>query len=204
MIDSNTGYLKLIDFGAAIKFNEINITNTLTGTPNYMAPEVLKGKGYGFSCDYWSVGVIAFELFYNYYPFGNEANEPIEVYEEIINKELKFPNDNNILMNELIRCLLEKETYKRICCLKQVKETEMFQDFKWDDIINMEMHSPVIEENTIDNKTINELKEYTQKYFDVIDKEDIRIEGTESNISYESSLETNEQQLLKNNWTHNF
>lgn len=204
MIDSNTGYLKLIDFGAAVKFNEINITNTLTGTPNYMAPEVLKGKGYGFSCDYWSVGVIAFELFYNYYPFGNEANEPIEVYEEIINKELKFPNDNNILMNELIRCLLEKETYKRICCLKQVKETEMFRDFKWDDIISMEMQSPVIEENTFDNNTINELKEYAQKYFDVIDKEDIRIEGTESNISYESSLETNEQQLLKNNWTYNF
>ena len=55
MIDSK-GYLKLIDFGTAITIE--NFTSTITGTPHYIGPEVLMGKGYSFSCDYWSVGII--------------------------------------------------------------------------------------------------------------------------------------------------
>ena len=55
MIDSN-GYLKLIDFGTAVCIQ--NFTSTMTGTPHYISPEVLLGKGYSFSCDYWSVGII--------------------------------------------------------------------------------------------------------------------------------------------------
>ena len=45
-------------------------TNTIIGTPNYMAPEILAGKGVAFSCDYWSIGVVAYEIFYHKFPFG--------------------------------------------------------------------------------------------------------------------------------------
>lgn len=60
MIDEK-GYLKLIDMGTAkiLKSkNGINKTFTLLGTPHYMAPEILKGKGYGLQVDLWSVGEI--------------------------------------------------------------------------------------------------------------------------------------------------
>jgi cGMP-dependent protein kinase len=83
MIDEK-GYLKLIDFGTAIQIRDF--TNTITGTPHYIAPEVLLGKGYSFSCDFWSIGIIAFEVYFNYYPFGNTATEPMEVYKEILKK----------------------------------------------------------------------------------------------------------------------
>ena len=78
------GFLKLIDFGTAIDIKDF--TNTITGTPHYIAPEVLLGRGYGFSADYWSIGITAFEVFFNYYPFGNKAKDPMEVYKEIVKK----------------------------------------------------------------------------------------------------------------------
>lgn len=87
MIDEK-GYIKLIDFGTATTIRDF--TNTITGTPHYIAPEVLQGKGYSFSCDYWSIGIIAYELYYNMYPFGHKAKEPIEVYKEILKKYKKI------------------------------------------------------------------------------------------------------------------
>jgi cGMP-dependent protein kinase len=83
MIDER-GYLKLIDFGTALEIKDF--TTTITGTPHYIAPEVLLGRGYGYSADYWSIGVTAFEVFYNFYPFGNKAKDPMEVYKEVVKK----------------------------------------------------------------------------------------------------------------------
>ncbi len=84
IIIDDKGYLKLIDFGTAIEIKDF--TNTITGTPHYIAPEVLLGRGYGYSADYWSIGVTAFEVFYNFYPFGNKAKDPMEVYKEVVKK----------------------------------------------------------------------------------------------------------------------
>lgn len=83
MIDDK-GFIKVIDFGTAIEIKDF--TNTITGTPHYIAPEILLGRGYGFSADYWSIGVTAFEVFFNFFPFGNKAKDPMEVYKEIVKK----------------------------------------------------------------------------------------------------------------------
>ena len=118
MIDGN-GYLKLIDFGTA-KFIK-DYTNTIIGTPHYMAPEVLSGKGYSFSCDYWSIGVIAFEIFYHKYPFGAEATEAMEIYNDIMYSNFKFPFKNDMFehLNHFIEAMLTKNVNKRpILCRK--------------------------------------------------------------------------------------
>ena len=86
MID-NKGYLKVIDFGTAMEINDF--TSTITGTPHYIAPEILLGKGYNFSVDYWSVGITAFEICFGYFPFGNNAKDPMEVYKEVLKKYIK-------------------------------------------------------------------------------------------------------------------
>ena len=83
MIDSK-GYIKLIDFGTAKILTDY--TNTVIGTPHYIAPEILQGKGYSLSVDFWSVGICMYEIFYGVYPFGNTAKEVIEVYKEILHK----------------------------------------------------------------------------------------------------------------------
>jgi serine/threonine protein kinase len=44
------------------------------------------GKGYSYSIDYWAVGITLFEIFYGYYPFGNNSRDAVEIYNEILNK----------------------------------------------------------------------------------------------------------------------
>ena len=56
------GYLKLISFASAKIINQHHKTNTVIGTPHYMAPEIILGKEYNELVDLWSVGVMLFEF----------------------------------------------------------------------------------------------------------------------------------------------
>lgn len=67
-------------------------TFTIIGTPHYMAPEIIKGKGYSYNSDLWSVGVCLFEFMCGVMPYAEDAQDPYEIYEEINTKELKFPS----------------------------------------------------------------------------------------------------------------
>lgn len=85
MID-RSGYLKLIDFGVAKDLSSRDHTSTLIGTSHYMAPEIILGKGYSFSADYWSIGIVMYEIFYGSLPFGSGSMGLLEVYDEITEK----------------------------------------------------------------------------------------------------------------------
>ena len=78
------GFIKIIDFGAAKILKDK--TTTIIGTPQYMAPEIILGDEYSFEIDYWSIGVCLYEFVYGDYPFGNDADEVIEIYSAIINE----------------------------------------------------------------------------------------------------------------------
>ncbi|XP_012502597.1 PREDICTED: cGMP-dependent protein kinase 2 [Propithecus coquereli] len=56
------GYLKLVDFGFAKKIGSGQKTWTFCGTPEYVAPEVILNKGHDFSVDFWSLGILVYEL----------------------------------------------------------------------------------------------------------------------------------------------
>merc|ERR1719313_2610357 len=73
------GYLKLIDFGIAKKLETGGgRAFTMIGTPHYMAPEVIRGKGYGSEVDIWGLGVILYELVCGFLPFGEDLDDPID------------------------------------------------------------------------------------------------------------------------------
>ena len=74
------GYLKLIDLGTCKKLNGTEKTFTMIGTPNYMAPETLSGKGYSFPVDLWSLGIVLYEFIAGFVPFGEDAEDPMEIY----------------------------------------------------------------------------------------------------------------------------
>ena len=78
------GYMKLIDFGTAKILKDK--TNSIIGTPQYMAPELIMGDYYSFEIDYWSIGVCLYEFYCGNIPFGENENEPLDIYVAIINR----------------------------------------------------------------------------------------------------------------------
>jgi cGMP-dependent protein kinase len=76
--------MKLIDFGTAKYISDR--TSTIIGTPHYMAPELLFGEGYSFSADFWSCAVCMYEFVCGGLPFGENEEDPMNVYRAIIKK----------------------------------------------------------------------------------------------------------------------
>mmetsp|Transcript_41736 Transcript_41736/g.119783 ORF Transcript_41736/g.119783 Transcript_41736/m.119783 type:complete len:1003 (-) Transcript_41736:272-3280(-) len=117
MLDER-GYLKLVDFGLAKRLDpELGKTYTAVGTMLYMAPELIRGKGYGFEVDVWSLGVMFFEMVCGRVPFGPDAEDEHELLGSILEDELVFPGRfNDTQGKKLISGMLEKQPEKRIGC----------------------------------------------------------------------------------------
>jgi len=197
MILNELGYLKLIDFGTSIIIKDF--TNTITGTPYYIAPEVLLGKGYGFSCDYWSIGIITYEIYYNSYPFGKDANDPMDVYREVIKKHLIIKNGDHKII-QLINCLLKKKVNERVCSLEKAKKLDIFKDFQWDDLMDLKLEPQYI-------PRINQLKsfnDYQMKYMTYMNKQ-IENNKNESNSLLSSYEDDDDKDIdYDPNWANNF
>lgn len=91
IIIKQDGFIQLIDFGLSVKVKYF--TNSIVGSPYYMSPEQIKGASYGKSCDFWSVGVILFEMLFGYNPFKTDSDySAVDVYSRIIkNEEVVIP-----------------------------------------------------------------------------------------------------------------
>ena len=179
MIDSN-GYLKMIDFGTAKVL--VDYTSTVIGTPHYIAPEILKGKGYSLSCDFWSVGICMYEIFYGMYPFGQYASEVIEIYKEILHKEFFFPSDSpkHAPINNFIRDLLTKKVNLRICNVALLKKRPLYQDFEWDKLNDFKLSPPFIPKTTDMTEYLSELNPYEA----MVGEESVNFSGGKSREDY--------------------
>ena len=133
MIDQY-GYLKMIDFGAAKVIKDI--TFTIAGTPNCIAPEVLLGKGYSFPCDFWSAGIVLFYIIYGQYPYKHNTNV-MELYKEVVNGVIEYPEQNDSKSKEVVaflQKLLRKNPIGRIWSLNKIMEEPFYEDFQWKDL----------------------------------------------------------------------
>uniref|UniRef100_A0A7S4MH34 Uncharacterized protein n=1 Tax=Vannella robusta TaxID=1487602 RepID=A0A7S4MH34_9EUKA len=83
--------VKIADFGLSKIMGSAAMTQTACGTPGYVAPEILKGSGYGKEVDMWSVGVITYILLCGFPPFYNE-NIPL-LFESILKCDFDYPAD---------------------------------------------------------------------------------------------------------------
>ena len=130
------GYLKMIDLGTAKQlksFYGIYRTNTLIGSPHYMAPDVIAGKGYSFPVDLWSIGVIVYEFFCECLPFGNKSEDPFEIYQQIMKKKLTFPYKiKDQVVKTFLRQLLDRNPEGRLKgSFAALKTHEFFNEFDW-------------------------------------------------------------------------
>lgn len=149
MIDKN-GILQLIDMGTAKVLNEKNPrTFTILGTPHYMAPEIIQGKGYSFLIDLWALGICMFEFQCGYVPFGEEEEDPYEIYRLIVQGEYEFPHYFSDLKHNkdaicLINVLLNKIPEARLNggSYTTLKGHVWFDDFDWNGLLDKSFDPP--------------------------------------------------------------
>ncbi|WCJ22489.1 CBL-interacting protein kinase 9 [Euphorbia peplus] len=138
------GYLKISDFGlSALSSQQVRgdgLLHTACGTPNYVAPEVLRDKGYdGKASDLWSCGVILFVLMAGYLPF-DEPNL-MGLYKKISNAEFTFPSWFSSGAKKLITRILDPNALTRIT-YPEILEDAWFKkgykppQFEQDDDVN--------------------------------------------------------------------
>lgn len=143
LIDRN-GYLKITDFGFCKILN--GRTWTLCGTPEYLAPELILSKGYGFSVDWWSFGVLLYEMNAGCPPFY--ANDPMKTYEKIVSGKYRCPSNFPGDLRDLIRNTLQVDITKRFGVMRNgvmdFKNHRWFKGIEWDAILNCRWAPPYV------------------------------------------------------------
>ncbi|KAF4750564.1 hypothetical protein FOZ63_004546 [Perkinsus olseni] len=136
------GYLKLTDFGFA-KIVEQR-TYTLCGTPEYIAPEVLLNKGHGKAVDWWTLGILTYEMMVGYPPFVDE--DPMGIYQKILAGKIVFPRSFDKHAKSLVKKILTADLTKRYGTLRggvdDIKKCKWFSSISWEALYRKEIASP--------------------------------------------------------------
>ena len=139
MIDEE-GYPKLIDFGTAIVIE--NRTYTIVGTPHYMAPEVIKGTGYGIEADLWSLGIMLYEFMFYSVPFAEHEKDTYKIYRIIQEEPLTFPNVNTTpAFINLLEKILNKNPVMR-GNHDDIMKHSWYLGLNWDKLLAKELSAP--------------------------------------------------------------
>ena len=145
LLDSE-GHIRISDFGLSkILENSRDKAYTLCGTLKYLAPEILKNKGYEKSVDWWSLGCIFYEMLMGHLPFKINGNV---IDPEVFGEKIKFNDNMNPLLVDLISQLLAVNPKKRIgygdSDAKKIKEHQYFSDIDWNKYLNKEIEPPFV------------------------------------------------------------
>nr|XP_031863406.1 uncharacterized protein CI109_001282 [Kwoniella shandongensis]KAA5530478.1 hypothetical protein CI109_001282 [Kwoniella shandongensis] len=140
------GHVKVTDFGFAKHVPDI--TWTLCGTPDYLAPEVVQSKGYNKSVDWYALGVLIFEMLAGYPPFFTEDGNPMKLYEKIIAGKVRYPTYFDALAKELLKNLLVGDLTKRYGNLRagssDIFAHGWFAEVDWDKLYRREIPAPYV------------------------------------------------------------
>ncbi|KAJ4960788.1 hypothetical protein NE237_020698 [Protea cynaroides] len=123
------------------------------GTPDYLAPEILLGTGHGTTADWWSVGVILFELIVGIPPFN--AEHPQTIFDNILNRKIPWPRVPEEMSHEaadLIDKLLTEDPNQRLGAkgASEVKQHVFFKDINWDTLARQKAAFVPASENALD------------------------------------------------------
>ena len=189
LIMDHKGYLYLTDFGIA-RIQCMNNKNDTSGTPGYMAPEVICRQEHGIAVDYFALGVICYELMMGKRPYiGNNRKE---IKENIMNKQVRIekynnqkkegenndkiyaPKDWSIESIDFINKLLIRIPSKRLGYNGplEVKNHVWFKDFPWEQLYMKIIHAPYIPQNkdNFDYKFCNSIEKIGEKTKERYDK----------------------------------
>ena len=147
LMDSN-GYIKIVDFGFAKKIPAGTKTWTFCGTPEYVPPEIILNKGHDSSADYWSLGILIYELMAGNPPFT--SSDPMSTYNIILRgiEVLDFSNLITKNAQNLIKRLCKDNPMERLGNQKDgvmdIRKHKWYQGFHWAGLRNRTLQAPIV------------------------------------------------------------
>eukprot|EP00096_Caligus_rogercresseyi_P009727 TRINITY_DN3353_c0_g1_i1.p1 TRINITY_DN3353_c0_g1~~TRINITY_DN3353_c0_g1_i1.p1 ORF type:complete len:577 (+),score=227.93 TRINITY_DN3353_c0_g1_i1:135-1865(+) len=118
------GHIKLTDYGMCKEgIRPGDTTSTFCGTPNYIAPEILRGEDYSFSVDWWALGVLLYEMLAGRSPFdvvgatdNPDQNTEDYLFQVILEKTIRIPRSLSVRAASILKGFLNKNPVDRLGC----------------------------------------------------------------------------------------
>lgn len=164
MIDNN-GYVRVVDLGFAKKVLPGHKTWTFCGTPEYIPPEIISNTGHNIAADYWSLGILIFELLSKRTPF--RAKDDLAIYEGILRgiHSVQFPYKISRKAESLIKALCRQDPSERIgyqkAGINDIRKHRWFQGFDWEGLLAQKVVAPHVPDikNPFDVSNFERIKE---------------------------------------------
>uniref|UniRef100_A0A665UEN4 Protein kinase C n=1 Tax=Echeneis naucrates TaxID=173247 RepID=A0A665UEN4_ECHNA len=140
MLDKD-GHIKIADFGMCKEnvFGEARAT-TFCGTPDYIAPEILHGQKYTFSVDWWSFGVLVYEMLIGQSPFQGDDED--ELFESIRSDVPHYPRWITKEAKSLLEQLFERDPTRRLGVVGDIRAQPFFKTINWSALEKREVEPP--------------------------------------------------------------
>mmetsp|Transcript_67573 Transcript_67573/g.98813 ORF Transcript_67573/g.98813 Transcript_67573/m.98813 type:complete len:363 (-) Transcript_67573:80-1168(-) len=187
MLD-RSGNCKITDFGFAKVVQDR--TWTMLGTPEYVAPEIIRSEGYSFSVDWWAMGILLYELLVGWPPFIDD--NPMLLFKKILKARLGYPQDMPKAARRCIREFLQPDRSKRLGNInggvRLVKEHAFFHGLDWDALENLQITAPYLPHIASDSD---------DAHFQIYDEEKGPSAGHTTNKSHRKELCSADNDLFK-------
>lgn len=133
------GHLRVVDFGFAKQVTDK--TYTVCGSPEYIAPEIIEGRGYQLTPDWWALGIVFYRMACGKFPFKSAKKGEswsTVAFQRIISEKIEFPETGDTKLVDAIQKFLTKDSTKRVGCTKPlgadegaIRKIGFFSDLDW-------------------------------------------------------------------------
>ncbi|XP_063227892.1 atypical protein kinase C isoform X6 [Bacillus rossius redtenbacheri] len=151
------GHIKLTDYGMCKEgIRPGDTTSTFCGTPNYIAPEILRGEDYGFSVDWWALGVLLYEMLAGRSPFdiagaseNPDQNTEDYLFQVILEKTIRIPRSLSVKAASVLKGFLNKNPADRLGCHREtgfldIVNHPFFKSIDWEMLNQKQIIPPYI------------------------------------------------------------